>query len=88
VSGWVLSSGNPRLGPCENTYLPNSPLVSQILFTNNGVRRMVTTKQYDNLNRLMQISNTGGTGSTLPSFTYTYNDANQRVRVTLADGSY
>ncbi len=49
---------------------------------------MVTTKQYDNLNRLAQISNTGGTGSTLSSFTYTYNDANQRVRVTLADGSY
>ncbi len=63
-------------------------LVGQILFTNNGVRRMVTTKQYDNLNRLTQISNTGGTGSTLSSFTYTYNDANQRVRVTLADGSY
>ena len=32
--------------------------------------------------------NTGRTGSTLPSFTYTYNDANQRVRVTLADSSY
>jgi YD repeat-containing protein len=60
----------------------------QVQFTNNGVRRMVTTKQYDNLNRLRQISNTGGTGSTLASFAYTYNDANQRVRVTLADGSY
>jgi len=47
-------------------------VLSLICLTNNAVRRMVTTKQYDNLNRLTQISNTGGTGSTLSSFTYTY----------------
>ena len=36
-------------------YLANSPLVGQILFTNNGTVRMTTTKQYDYLNRLTAI---------------------------------
>src|SRR5438105_14774988 len=35
------------------TYLANSPLVSQIIFRQNGTARMTTTKQYDNLNRLV-----------------------------------
>ena len=33
-------------------------------------------------------SGVGNDGPPLPSFTYTYNNANQRVRVVLADGSY
>ncbi|HEV2210728.1 MAG TPA: RHS repeat domain-containing protein [Verrucomicrobiae bacterium] len=48
---------------------------------------MRTTKQYDYLNRLTQISALPSAGSNL-SFAYTYNSANQRVRTTLADGSY
>jgi len=68
--------------------LPNPVLVSQILFTNNGVRRMTTTRQFDALNRLTRITSLGGTGSTLSAFAYTYNAANQRVRVDLADGSF
>ncbi len=36
----------------ENRYLANSPLVSQISFTNGSQHRMVTTKQFDLLNRL------------------------------------
>jgi len=42
----------------------NLPLVSHILFSNNGVRRMTTTRQFDGINRLTQIANTGETGST------------------------
>jgi RHS repeat-associated protein len=67
-------------------YLANSPLVSQINFTNSGVQRMVTTKTYDSLNRLTAISSTPSAASPI-SYTYTYNNANQRVRVSLADGS-
>jgi RHS repeat-associated protein len=37
-------------------YLANSPLVGQIGFTNNGAWRMTTTKAYDSLNRLTEIS--------------------------------
>ena len=71
------------------TYLANSPLVGQITFTNNGVQRMVTTKQYDFLNRLTSISSVGGASSASPiSFNYSYNNANQRIRTVLADGSF
>ncbi len=55
--------------------------MSQIAFTNNGVQRMVTTKQNDLLNRLTNSSSSD-------SFVYAYNSANQRTRTTLADGSY
>src|SRR5688572_10838553 len=50
---------------------------------------MTTRKQYDKLNRLQQISFT--TNSSTPpggSYTYAYNNANQRARATLVDGSY
>src|SRR5882724_862478 len=46
---------------------------------------MVTTKQYDLLNRL---TNTTSISSVASWFVYTYNSANQRTRATLADGSY
>src|SRR6266568_350284 len=46
---------------------------------------MRTTKQYDYLNRLLSISSS----SSLPiSYAYAYNDANQRTRLGLADGSF
>jgi RHS repeat-associated protein len=71
------------------SYLANSPLVSQIGFTNGTTRRMTTTKQYDYLNRLTQISSApSGTGVPPVSFNYNYNAANQRTKNTLVDGSY
>jgi len=69
------------------SYIANSPLVGQILFQNNGTTRMTTTKQYDALNRLSAIVNQPSADSAV-SFAYDYNSANQRTRVTLADGSY
>ena len=68
------------------TYLANSPLVSQIGYVYSGVSRMTTTKQYDNLNRLTQISSVPSAGATA-SFNYQYNSANQRTAVTNADSS-
>ena len=50
---------------------------------------MTTTKQYDNLNRLLSISSGPTSAGVVPlSFNYAYNDANQRSRVTLNDGSF
>jgi RHS repeat-associated protein len=69
------------------SYLANSPLVSQIAFTNSGAWRMTTTKSYDNLNRLTRISSVPSASSAV-TFTYSYNAANQRAAVTNADGSY
>ena len=78
-------------GPTTATYsyLANSPLVSQIAFTQNGQPRMTTTKQYDALNRLTAIaSGAPASGTAFSSFSYNYNSANQRTRVTHADASY
>lgn len=76
-------------GTAAYTYLANSPLVSQITFRSNSATQMTTTKSYDFLNRLTQISSVpSGTGVPPVSYAYTYNQANQRTRSTLADGSY
>jgi len=71
------------------SYLANSPLVSQIAFNHGTTNRMTTTKAYDYLNRLTQISSTpSGSGQTPFTFNYGQNDANQRVNVGLADNSH
>ena len=69
------------------SYLANSPLVQQIAFANSGAQRMVTTKQYDFLNRLTSISSVPS-GAAAVSFAYDYNSANQRTLRREADGSY
>ncbi|MGN6641901.1 MAG: RHS repeat domain-containing protein, partial [Verrucomicrobiota bacterium] len=68
---------------------PNSPLVGQIDFNNGGSVHMTTVKEYDYLNRLKSISSVTTGGTALPiTFTYSYNDANQRTRRADVDGSY
>ena len=69
-------------------YVANSPLVSQIVFTNSGTTRMTTTKQYDFLNRLTTIQTLNPEQSTINSYNYQINAANQRTRANLADASY
>ncbi len=50
---------------------------------------MVTTKEYDYLNRLTQISSAPSASYTPPLiYNYNYNPANQRTKDTLADGTY
>jgi len=69
------------------SYLANSPLVSQIAFQQSTTLRMTTTKQWDYLNRLQAVSSAPSAGFAV-DFSYSYNNANQRIRSTLADGSY
>jgi len=79
-----VSSGNFSAG---YTYLANSPLIQQVAFKDGTTTRMTTTKSYHYLIRLLSISSM--TGSTnVSSHAYTYNDANQRTRAQLGDGSY
>ncbi|MCL4181737.1 MAG: hypothetical protein KJ072_28880, partial [Verrucomicrobia bacterium] len=71
------------------SYLANSALIGQILFKTNTTTRMTVTRQYDLLNRLSAINSSPSASGQLPlGFDYQYNDANQRVRVTLHDGSF
>jgi RHS repeat-associated protein len=69
-------------------YLPNSPLVSNIVFKTGGATKMTTTRNWDNLNRLTSINSSAPNAFGVSSHSYTYNFANQRTRVDLADGSY
>ena len=78
-----VTSGSAYAG---YTYLANSPLVGQIGFT-NGSTWMTTTKQYDYLSRLTQISSVPS-ASSVSSYSYGYNSANQRTNLALADSSY
>ena len=70
------------------SYLANSPLVSQIVFSNGTSLRMTTTKTYDALNRLTSISSANASAAVLDSHGYGYNSANQRTALTNADGTY
>ena len=65
----------------EYGYHANSPLVSTISHRYAGNNRMVTTKQYDLINRLTSIAN-----GAFDSYAYGYNNANQRTNVVRADG--
>ncbi len=82
----TVSDGN--YNSATYSYVANSPLVGQITFTNNGALHMTTTKQYDYLNRLTQISSANSQLPSPISYAYAYNNADQRTRATLADGSY
>ena len=71
------------------TYTPNSPLIGSITFAQSGTTRLVTTKTYDNLNRLSSISSQpSALGAQLSAAVYTYNDANQRTKATREDSAY
>jgi len=64
-------------------YLWRSMLVERRQSSWKGAVRLVETNRYDGLNRLTQVQTVNGTGATVTSYTYTYNDANQRVRAGL-----
>ncbi|MBM3846509.1 MAG: RHS repeat-associated core domain-containing protein [Verrucomicrobia bacterium] len=67
--------------------LANSRAIHQVVFKDGTTTRMTTTKSYDYLNRLLSISSMTGSMN-VSSHAYTYNDANQRTRAQLGDGSY
>jgi len=84
-----LSTARDGTFSATYSYLANSPLVSQVEVKSNTTVRLTTTKTYDNLNRLQRVSSQpSATGLAPLAYSYSYNDANQRTRVNLADGSF
>src|SRR5438552_15524837 len=61
--------------------------MSQITYRSNSTTRMIATKSFDFLNRILQVSN-APSADAAASFDYVYNDANERVRRTDSDGRY
>jgi RHS repeat-associated protein len=68
-------------------YVPNSPLVGSVTFKQSGTTRLTTTKTCDLLNRLASVSSAPSASSVL-SYQYSYNSANQRTRATREDSRY
>lgn len=77
---WVTNGANT----VNYAYLANSPLVDNLTFRQGGTTRMTTVKAYDNLNRLLSITNQPSADSAI-GYRYAYNTANQRTSVTNAE---
>ena len=70
------------------SYLADSALVEQIEFRQDSATRMTTSKSYDFANRLTAIESLDAQLSTITSFSYSYNPANQRTLRREGDESY
>ena len=81
---WTVASGSES---ATYAYQAHSSLLDTVRFRSNLTERLVTTRKYDRLNRLENISSKA-TAALPVSFGYQYNGANQRTRATLEDGSY
>lgn len=80
----TITSG---LNTATYTYHPNSPLVETVMLKNSGTARLTTANVHDHLDRLESVTNTPAASSAF-SHTYTYNNANQRVRATRENAAY
>ena len=74
-------------GPAEGSFPKTTPLVESLTLQHGGTTPLSTAKAYDLLNRLTATTATPSGAGAL-AHAYEYNAANQRVRVTHADGSY
>lgn len=82
-----LGTVNAGLASAAYGYMTNAPgMVRSLTQGHNGTTRQVMEKGYDLLDRLTGLSTT--TGGFTNTFSYQYNDANQRVKVTREGGSY
>ena len=69
-------------------YLANSPLIGTVTLKQGTSARLVTTRSYDFLNRLMGVTAQPQVSGSLPlGIAYQYNNLNQRTRQLLGDGS-
>jgi len=68
-------------------YHPNSFLINTLTLAKTGGSSLVSSRVYDKLSRLESIASVPSASGSI-SFAYRYNQANQRTRSTLQDGSY
>jgi RHS repeat-associated protein len=70
------------------TYHPQSALIDTLTQKRSGTAVLTTTKTFDKLNRLSGISSVSSVPSVVNSAAYAFNGANQRTRLTEADGKF
>jgi RHS repeat-associated protein len=83
----VSSTAELPLGTATYARVPGTNLLSSTVFNNGSTNVLTVDRDYDSLTRLESITSTPS-ASSAKSFTYVYNDRDQRTRCTLADGSY
>lgn len=69
------------------TYHPNSSLVDTITFARSGSTKVITTKEFDDFNRLESILSQPAVGSA-SGIEFFYNLAGEREKATSPDGNY
>jgi RHS repeat-associated protein len=83
-----LASVGDGTSSANYSYLANSPLVNQITYKQGTTTRLTTTKNYDLLDRLKDITSLPSASTELPiAYAFAYNDANQHTRQTMPDAS-
>ena len=80
-----LSSVNAGANSVDYNYLDGSHIVKMMNFKREGQSLMTTERSFDLLNRLTNIVSKKSAGATLFSYAYSYNNANQRTRVDIAE---
>ena len=79
-----MANGTTNRDTCH----PNSSLFDQLVQKRAGSPVLTTAKQFDKLNRLSGISSESSVPSVVNSASYGFNGANQRTRLTEADGKF
>ncbi len=69
------------------SYVANSPLIESVVFRNGTTIRLTTGKAYDKLDRLSSIAHTLSSQPSALIYSYTYDAANQRTRITREDNA-
>jgi RHS repeat-associated protein len=73
----------------QYSYKPQSSLLDKTIFRSGTTTRLTTAREYDSINRLTSINNDVAlAGEQDFDFAYQFTRADQRNKVTLADGSY
>ena len=70
----------------EYSRLPGTSLLNNVTVKQGANTIVNTAKTYDAFNRLLSTASTAG--GVTRTYTYEYNDKDQRTKLTLADGSY
>jgi RHS repeat-associated protein len=89
----TVTDGSVTAYTATYAYTANSLLINTVTFKNTGSTRLLTTKNYDRLNRPVSITsqayNSSGVAVGSPvGAAYQYNSADQRTRTDFPDGSY
>jgi RHS repeat-associated protein len=82
----LASVGDSTNNTATYTRATGSNMLLNTEIKNTGNTILNRARVYDNANRLTSIINTAG--AVTKSYAYTYNDKDQRTKITLADGSY